>query len=201
MCYSVCAFLVARTTIHIEGFRRMTATQAVDRETFEHFYKNHHSHVAELCRRRFAKEQDAEDLAALVWMEVYRFFEKFHTENPRPSLYRLVNWRAGDLYRQRYRHRFHGALLHPEDESLLEMMREKHPDIGPDEKVALAQALQHEEAEDRQLLFGRFVEGLSWAELATRHGIHRNTALKRIKLSLHRLRKHLEVLPSTEAPT
>lgn len=159
---------------------------------FEKYYRLYRMVVYEQCRRRFASEEKAKDLESIVWTEVYRSFERFHIDDPRGILCQLVTWRARDLYRQQYKEAERMASVTVEDDHLLQMMERAQPkQLGPEEQMALSQVLQKESAEDRRLLFGRFVEGLSWEELATRHSLHRNTLIKRVKLSLGRLRERL----------
>lgn len=163
------------------------------RRDFDRYYRTYRMVVHDLCRRRFSNEEDAGDLESVVWTEVYRFFDRFQTEDPRKILYQLIKWRANDLYRRLSRKKQENTELDLEDGHLMRLIQEGRPqEPSPEEKLALAQVLTNEPAEDRQILFGRFVEGLSWEELAARHTLHRNTLLRRVKSSLARLHEQLK---------
>lgn len=160
---------------------------------FESFYKSYRLYVRDLCRKRFSNEEHAKDLESVVWVEVYDLFERFCHGDPRRLLYQLVSWRARDLYRQHYRLAAHESPEDLEDASLARFLVEIQAlSCSVETKLALKHALQREDLEDRQILFGRFIEGMAWEELSVRHELHRNTLLKRVKSSLQRLRHEME---------
>lgn len=170
--------------------------------SFEHFYRQYRVYVHGLCRRRFTNTEDVHDLEATIWTEIHRFFERFQLEDPRPLLHKLVTWRARDLYRKRYKEREHFPELNLEDGELLRLMEEVLPTRPRhDERLALLKVLEEENELDRALLFGRYLEGLTWEELAARHQMHRNSVQKRSKASLSRLRTMLEANYSAKEAT
>ncbi len=169
---------------------------------FEDFYRRYRVYVHGLCRKRFSNIEDVHDLEALIWTEIHRHFDRFQLEDARPLLHKLVTWRARDLYRKRYKEREHFPELNLEDGELLRMMEEVMPTRPRhDERLTLVKALQGENELDRALLFGRYLEGLTWEELAVRHQMHRNSVQKRSKASLERLRAMLDATPSAKEAT
>lgn len=160
---------------------------------FDKFYKLYRFYVYNLCRCRSKNEDEARNLESIVWAEVYRHFERFECDDPRGLLYQLISWRAKDLFRQKIQAMQEGARIDMEDSKLIRLMeKSQEKAISREDKISLNQALSDEVPEDRNILFGRFVEGLTWEELASRHDLHRNTLLKRVKGSLKRLRSRLE---------
>lgn len=161
--------------------------------SFESFYREYRLYIHGLCRLRFADTEDTYELESIVWTEVYQVFERFQTENPRTLLYQLVAWRARDLYRKKYKEQELLAELEVEDYSLLLMMEQSSSVLPTHElRMTLVELLQLESPEDRELLYGRFVEELSWKELAEKTKMHRNSLQKRAQASLHRLRERLQ---------
>ncbi|MBU47734.1 MAG: hypothetical protein CL920_03470 [Deltaproteobacteria bacterium] len=176
-----------------EGASPQAPTAPVCEREFDLFYRTYRKYVYDLCRRRLSFEEDIRDLESVVWTEVYRFFERFRCEDPRRLLYQLIKWRARDCYRrmQRKKQEDYGTEL--EDVQLMKLMQDARPHAPrPEDTMALQQVLMEEEPMDREILFGRFVEGLTWEELSARHDVHRNTLLRRAKASLKRLRTRLE---------
>lgn len=159
---------------------------------FSSFYRKYRLYVFDLSRKRLAREEDARDLAATVWAEVFQHFDRFQGGDPRRILAQLVTWRARDVYRQQYRGQSHKVECLAEDQYLVDLLEQLQPSKSPEDGLALQQVLLEEPEIERKLLFGRFVEGLSWEELSSRHSLHRNTLLKRVKSSLARLRLKLE---------
>lgn len=142
-----------------------------------------------LCLSRAHSLQDAEDIASLVWIDVYRQFEKFGVEDPKGLLHQLVVWRTRDWYRSAY---FSKRTEKPEKQ-LVELFAAMNPTFNMvEQKVLLEQALSQESEADRAMLFGRFVEELTWEELAAEFQMHRNTVSRRIMAVLTRVRALLE---------
>jgi len=160
---------------------------------FEQFYRQYRLYVHALCCRKFARPEDAEDLESLVWIEIGESFDKFNRDSPRSLLYKLVDWRSKDLYRQRYRTKNYETELDGKDKALLQLLEKASTSQhSKEEQMTLHQILAKESELDRLILFGRYVEGYTWEELAKRHNLHRNTLLKRSHAALKRLKVLLQ---------
>jgi RNA polymerase sigma factor (sigma-70 family) len=159
-------------------------------KAFEQFYRSYRLFVHALCKRRFQRKEVAMDLESLVWMEVHRSFEQFQDEDPRAALRRIVRWRANDLYRQQYRAvNQNEELVEDDQDAQLYNNENSHPTVV--QHIELQRALATEDQETVELLVARFVEGYSWAELADKYQVHRNTMLNRTNAALERLRAQL----------
>jgi RNA polymerase sigma factor (sigma-70 family) len=156
-------------------------------QQFESFFRMYQVYVRELCVARCRSTGDAADAESTVWYDVYQAFDKFQVEDPRPRLYQLVVWRVRNLYRSGAR-KYEYATEH---DDLCRVLEDAVPQATPESQMQLKQLLEQEPPLERELLFGRFVEGLTWEELATRHQLHRNTISRRTDEALTRLRKRL----------
>lgn len=159
--------------------------------TFDVFYRGYRPYVQGLCRKRSRQVQDTCELESIVWFDVYQHFPKYQEGDPRTLLYRLVSWRANDLYRKQRRDSDAKDALQVEDQALLSWLQ-MGSSVRTDEQMAIREALLAESEGARELLFGRFIEGLTWEELGARCGCHRNTAQKQIQQSIKRLRARLQ---------
>lgn len=167
------------------------ATQKHEEE-LEQFYRTYRIYVHAMCRKKLARLEDAEELESLVWMEVFKSFDKFNVHVPRVLLRQLINWRAKDMYRQMYRDAGYEYIEWSQDEkALLHLFERSRSSISREEQVALHQALALEHVEDRQILIARYVQGHTWEEISEQHNLHRNTLLKRSNAILNRLKRRL----------
>jgi len=165
-----------------------TAHPAMD-ALFTDFYRKYHRYVHALCASRAASESDVHDLESIVWYEVSKNIERFQVEDPRGLLSRLISWRANSLFRSLRRDR----QVSVEENQLLALLEVGQGGaISIEEKMALQEALAQEDEQDRKLLFGRYVEGFTWSELAALYGLHRNTVWKRTEAALQRLKQLLD---------
>ena len=155
--------------------------------TFKSYHQRYVKYVRVLAASRISSPSDRDDLESIVWLDVIRNFNRFDVPDPRGLLQQLVRWRARDLYR------FHRS-EHPtelQSEQLIALMEERQPEsFSSENRLQLQQALHHESPEDRNILVGRYIEGKTWDELATQHGMHRNTVSRRATEILNRLRNY-----------
>lgn len=159
--------------------------------SFEAFYRQHHSYIYHLCKRRFRRHTEIEELVSLVWLDIYKSEVHKSLHSPRTALYNLVQWRATDLYRKRRRRQELTQDLRIEEDSLFHLMEEQEGStLSLETQLSLKQLLDKESPLNQGLLVGRYVEGLSWSELAARYDVHRNTAFNRVQDSLARLQAH-----------
>lgn len=165
-------------------------SHSYEAQRFTYFYQRHRIYVQDLCGRRFHDANDIQDLMSLVWMEVRRHFKRFEVDDPRPRLYKLVQWRTGDIYGQRYGMPPH-ALRPPDVDklSLLHLLEQRAGSSTATLRQALLQGINAESKLDLQLLVGRYLEGLGWLELAQRHQLPQAAVLHKVEETLTRLRR------------
>jgi len=162
-------------------------------QEFEAFYRLYRLYVHGLCRQRLRQVGDICELESLVWMDALRNFAQFQQGEPRRLLYRLVSWRANDLYRKRQRAQEPTEATALEDDAIAHWFTDGRIHEPQTElQMTLQKLLAKESSEDRRLVFGRCIEGMTWEELASRHRIHRNTAQNRVDGLLKRMRKQLK---------
>ncbi len=154
---------------------------------FRSFYKEHQRFVHHIAASQLSSAGDVGEVESLVWYDIYRHFERFQVEDPRGLLRRLIKWRTSNFHRtyQTFRR------VDVQEERLYELFHSASTTLDAETRLSLQEALSQEQPQDISILFGRYIEGMTWEELATQHGLHRNTVWKRTRAALKRLRVFL----------
>jgi RNA polymerase sigma factor (sigma-70 family) len=160
--------------------------------SFSSFYEQYAPYIKACALARMGSSSDADDLQSIVWMDIHKQLDRFQQPDPRKLLYRLVQWRAVDLVRQRQVQRY----VHTTEEQLADLLTDAFASQQTTEhtnlRVSIKQVLATETQEDRAIVIGRYIEGTSWKERAQQLDMHRNTISRRAESCLQRLRRHFD---------
>lgn len=180
----------------------MLAYVAGDDVAFEELFRRYHDLVRGHMRRGYLSEADVEDLTQQVFLQLHRARRDYRPDRPlRPWLMTIARNVKRDHLRREMRR--------PQPAELLDQ-HVGRPEPGVDRvalREALDEALRLLPASLRRILEAYWVEHLSHAEIARRHGISRAAAKVRVHRAYRALRRRLaeygygEVTRSGEART
>ena len=167
-----------------------------DRAAFAELFERHHARVFRAAYLISHEAEAADDIAQLVFEELFTAFRRFDTARPfLPWLYRIVHNVSMDYLRRNRRGTL--PLLNPDS------MLGPDPDPGPADRAEQAEqrevvwsAMSHLPDHHRAVLVLRYYAGLNEAEMADTLGIRRGT----VKSRLHRAQEALAGLLATERP-
>ncbi len=167
-----------------------------DRAAFAELFERHHARVFRAAYLISRETDAADDIAQLVFEELFTAFRRFDTARPfLPWLYRIVHNVSMDYLRRNRRGTL--PLLNPD--SLLG----PDPDPGPADRAEQAEqrevvwaAMSRLPDHQRAVLTLRYYAGLNEAEMADTLNIRRGT----VKSRLHRAQEALASLLAGERP-
>lgn len=162
----------------------MDSREIVPREKvpmdFSSFYAEFYTNIVYYLVKKIGNLQDAEDLAANVFLYCYEHFSSYDPEKASPGtwLYIIVNSRLKNWYRDRHAFQNLDELYQtlPDDAPLLEEAM-----ILQEQRDFLAKALDILSDLERQLVFYRYFKHYSGDEIAKKTGVRPEIA--RVKLS------------------
>jgi RNA polymerase sigma-70 factor (ECF subfamily) len=154
----------------------------------EEAFRRHYAQVFRYLRRRVSSDDEAEDLAQLVFADAVPRLETF---KPGASpvlalLYTVAQRRLADRSRQLARR---GSLVEL-DETRLQLVEEK--EYGPAAAAAIRGALELLPTEQRRVVAMKLLQGLSFAEVAQRTGATEAACKMRFARGLESVRDELQ---------
>lgn len=163
-----------------------------DRAAFAELFERYHRRIFSSAFFITHREDAAEEITQLVFVELFTAFRRFDTSRPfLPWLYRIVHDVSMD-YLRRDRRAAHSPL--PQADWQLDALLGADPDPGPAERAeqtelrrVIWQALERLPAKQRAALVLRYYSDLSEAQLAEVLGCRRGT----VKSRLHRAHRAL----------
>lgn len=167
-----------------------------DRTAFAELFERHHARVFRAAYLISHEADAADDIAQLVFEELFTAFRRFDTARPfLPWLYRIVHNVSMDYLRRNRRGTL--PLLNPDN------VLGPDPDPGPadraeqaEQREAVWQAISQLPDHQRAVLVLRYYAGLNEAEMADTLSIRRGT----VKSRLHRAQEALATLLAEERP-
>ncbi len=170
-----------------------------DVDTFRLFFRERSPEVIALCKRILGSSQDAEDITADVFLEVWTRRERFDRNRGslRTYVLLLARSRAIDLYRVKAKERLR---VEPADRASIESASRGHAvDESPHADVSfkeLQQNAQNALAEigehERTAIELAFYGGLSHAQIATKLDSPLGTVKSNIRRGLAKLKQKLK---------
>lgn len=165
-----------------------------DAETFRMFFRQRSPEVLALCRNILRNAQDAEDVTADVFFEVWSRRDRFDPERGtlRSYVLMLARSRAIDLYRK------NAKLRVPIDSSAVsEEVPSELASVEYDMTLAeirrfAMSALDHITEKEKLVLELSFFEGLSHSQIANRVDTPLGTVKSHIRRGLEKLRQRLK---------
>ena len=162
--------------------------------------KREQSRLRNFIRRRVPDEFDAEDVLQDVF---YRLVEANRLLMPIDHvtgwLFQVARNRITDLFRKKKPENFSDVTVETADDSLLLEDLLPSPEAGPDALYVrsvlldeLEDALDELPEEQRRVLIGHQIEGLSFKEMAVETGVSVNTLLGRKRNAVLHLRERLQ---------
>lgn len=167
-----------------------------DRTAFAELFRRYYQRVFNSALFITHRKDAAEEIAQLVFLELFTAFRRFDTSRPfLPWLYRIIHDVSMD-YLSRDRRRTHSPL--PTTEWQLDALLGADPEPGPAERAEQAelqdviwQALEGLPAKHRAVLVLRYYSQLNEAEMAEALRCRRGTIKSRLHRAQHALAEHL----------
>jgi RNA polymerase sigma factor (sigma-70 family) len=153
----------------------------------EEAFRRHYAQVFRFIRRRVSSEDEAEELAQLVFADAVRGLERFKPgATPMLALlYTVAQRRLADRARAIARRESLADLV----DSRLQLVSDS--DYGVDVVSAIRLALERLPAQQRQVVAMKLLQGLSFAEIADRVGATEAACKMRFARGLESVRDEL----------
>jgi RNA polymerase sigma-70 factor (ECF subfamily) len=154
-----------------------------EREAFRFLVESYQRQAVAQAVAILGNRQDAEDAAQEAFVDAFRFLDRFdNTRRFYPWFYVLLRNRCYKMTAKRR-----------ENETIEELeIIAPHRDLSPEEHIALEDALRALSAEDREIITLKYLDGLSYDEIAARLEIPPGTVMSRLFYARKQLRAKLE---------
>ena len=160
--------------------------QAGRAEAFERILSRHGGRVRYFLRRMLGPRRDVDDACQEVWMAAFRELRRLR--NPasfRVWLYRIARNRAYQVLRDERR-----ALPTVELTEVAQNVQDD--DFRPEEAEAILRGLEELRVDHKEVLMLRFLEEMSYEDIAQTLGCSLGTVRSRIHYAKHALRRQME---------
>jgi RNA polymerase sigma-70 factor, ECF subfamily len=169
--------------------------QQHDRAAFAELFNCYHLHVFRSAYLITRRQDAADDITQLVFVELFSAFRRFDLRRPfLPWLYRIVHNVSVDYLKRDRR----GHVLTPTTEAQFDILLGPDPTPGPAEQAEQAElrraiwdALDHLPVNQRAVLVLSYYGGLSEHEVADAMGVRPGTIKSRLHRARHALRDTL----------
>jgi RNA polymerase sigma factor (sigma-70 family) len=133
-----------------------TRIQSGDQDAFRRLVESQKNRVTNICFRFLKNQEDAEDTAQDVFIEVHRSIPKFRGDSSLSTwIYRIAVSKSLNVLRQKTRKKRGDSLIHHGQVDIL-INRAKGPKrMEPEERL---------ENKERQHILHKFLETLSWKQ-------------------------------------
>lgn len=168
---------------------------AGDIEAFRRFFRTTSPEVVALCRRILGNVQDAEDVAADVFLEIWSHRDRFDSARGtlRSYVLMLARSRAIDLYRVKARERVHVASTQGQSVDCVGPDQTAIEDVSMKEFQMLASNALAELGEtEKAAIELAFFQGLSHSQIASQLNSPLGTIKSNIRRGLSKLRQKLQ---------
>lgn len=161
--------------------------QGGDEEAFVRLFERYHGRLKYYVRRLVDSPETADDVLQTVWLKALRGIPRLHRlDRFRPWLYRLARNEAFQyLRRDRQRSEVESEAQAPEEIG-------KEAELGEEDAAIVHQALNILTPPHREVLTLRFLEAMSYEEIASVVGCEVGTVRSRIHYAKRTLRNLLE---------
>ena len=158
--------------------------QLGDEQAFEQIVAEYDSRLRYYLLKLVGSRDAADDLLQDVWLDVYRGIPRLRDPTAfRAWIYRIARDRAYRLIRRSHRHQ---PLFDDQDYAA-----EDH-EFTEEDASCIHEAIETLSAEHRDVLLLRFIEDLSYAEIAEIAGCSQGTVKSRIHYAKQMLRRTIE---------
>ncbi len=162
--------------------------QTGDQTAFESLVRRYHGPLLYYVRRMIGR--DAEDVVQQVWLAVYTGLPRLrHTDGFRIWMYRIARNLAGHMLRHRFT-----SVDHRELEDLIDPLGPE-PSFSAEDAARVHEGLGKLVPAHREVLVLRFIEQMSYEEIAQITGCGAGTVKSRIHYAKRALRQELERKP------
>jgi len=165
----------------------VTRCQAGDAEAFEELVGLYHDRIAYFVERLLGSGRPADDVLQEVWLATFRGLPRLRSPAALTAwLYRLARNKAcQDLRRRR-------VWTELDDEALPVGAPDAEPEFTPEQAAEIHRALERLAPPHREVLVLRFLEDLSYDEIAEIVGCPVGTVRSRIHYAKWALRREME---------
>ncbi len=158
--------------------------QAGDEVAFTELVRCYHDRLRYYLRRLSVDESTVDDVLQDVWLKVFRGLAKLRRPRALPVwLYRIARNAA------LAEHRRHRAVVELEQEPQAPSSAQRHTDFAPEDAGRIHAALDRLPPHHRDVLVLRFLEELSYEDIADIVGSPLGTVRSRIHYAKHALRQ------------
>jgi RNA polymerase sigma-70 factor (ECF subfamily) len=163
--------------------------QAGDRPSLEELIHDHHPRLRAFLHKMLPNQNHTDDLAQEVWMDVFRDLPRLADPAAfRPWLYQIARNRAYRAMRCR--------TPDPSPLNDPEVPDDPTPDFTPDDAAAVHAAIDRLSPEHREVLLLRFMEDMSYDDIARVTAANVGTVRSRI----HNAKRQLRTIIEQETP-
>jgi RNA polymerase sigma-70 factor (ECF subfamily) len=165
--------------------------QAGDERAFVELVERYHGRLRLFLRQMLRDEHAAEDALQDVWLDAFRGLGKLHdTAAFAGWLYRIARDRAYRVLRKRGGVRL--VSLNDEGNPADLPADDADPGVEPDEQVLVNASLERLPHEQREVLLLRFIEGMSYVQIAAAVGCEIGTVRSRLHYGKRALKREFE---------
>jgi RNA polymerase sigma-70 factor (ECF subfamily) len=164
--------------------------QAGDERAFVELVERYHGRLRLFLRQMLRDEHAAEDALQDVWLDAFRGLGKLRdTAAFAGWLYRIARDRAYRVLRKRGGLRLVSL---NDDDNPSDIPSADDPDVEPDEPVLVNASFERLPHEQREVLLLRFIEGMSYVQIAAAVGCEVGTVRSRLHYGKRALKRELE---------
>jgi RNA polymerase sigma-70 factor (ECF subfamily) len=161
--------------------------QAGDEAAFTELVERYHARLRYYARKMLGEGHSAEDLLQDVWLDVFRGVTRLADPGAFPAwVYRIARARVARVLRQPRR-----PVRPLEEDDLLGAVEDKN-NFTTEDAGRVHVALDRLSPEHREVLVLRFLEGMSYEDIARVTGEPLGTVRSRLHYAKRALRKYLE---------
>ena len=164
--------------------------QAGDERAFVELVERYHGRLRLFLRQMLRDEHAAEDVLQDVWLDAFRGLGKLRdTAAFAGWVYRIARDRAHRVLRK------HGGLRLlslTDDEDAADIPSVDEAGVEPDEPVLVNASLERLPHEQREVLLLRFIEGMSYVQIAAAVGCEVGTVRSRLHYGKRALKREFE---------
>jgi RNA polymerase sigma-70 factor (ECF subfamily) len=163
--------------------------QTGNTEAFERIFSRYNARLKYFLRRLSGARRDVDDLSQEVWLTVFKELGRLRN----PGAFRVWLYR---IARNKVFQGFRSARNAPEVADLEQIAEETETkeDFSPDDAAAIHKGLERLQEKHREVLMLRFLEEMSYEDIAQVVGVNLGTVKSRIHHAKRALREEMETL-------
>lgn len=163
--------------------------QAGDEPAFVELVERYHLRLRRFLRQMLRDEHAAEDVLQDVWLDAFRSIAKLRDTSAFAAwLYRIARDRAYRVLRRRGVR----AVSLDAAAAAADVAADADVEVDPDEKVLVNASLDNLPDEQREVLLLRFIEGMSYEQIAGAVGCELGTVRSRLHYGKRALKREFE---------